>query len=131
MIQDSKLNIYISAVKERIFREGLQYATDNSSCGTTTTESTESSPPPKKKTLGSILKKSRETQQPKTPEEKIKVEVDSYISVGALDSESDPLDWWRVEQFNYLILGRLAKNISAFVPVVQHLKGFLALQAML
>ena len=48
-------NDNISAVKERIFREGLQYATDNYSCGTTTTESTESSPPPKKKTLESIL----------------------------------------------------------------------------
>ena len=43
-------NDNISAVKGRISQEGLQYATDNSSCDTTT-ESTESSPPPKKKLL--------------------------------------------------------------------------------
>ena len=42
-------NDNISAIKERIFREGLQYATDNSSCGTTTTESMENSPSSKKK----------------------------------------------------------------------------------
>ena len=53
-------NANISAIKERISREGLEYATDsdnNSTSTTSTTESAETSPPPKKKTLGSILKK--------------------------------------------------------------------------
>ena len=105
-------NRNITSIKERISRECLQYITsNNSSTATSTTESAEASPPPaKKKTLGSILKKSRETQQPKTPEEKIKVELDSYLSVGVFDSESDPLDWWNVEQCNYPILAQLAKK---------------------
>ena len=67
-------NRNIISIKERISQECLQYTTsNNSSTATSITESAETSPPPgKKKTLGSILKKSRETQQPKTPEEKIK-----------------------------------------------------------
>ena len=48
-----------------------------------TTENAETSPTPKKRTLGSILKKSRKTQQPNIPEEKIKVELDLYLSVGS------------------------------------------------
>ena len=102
----------MSTIKERISQEGLQYATDgdnNSSSVTCTTESAAETP--KKRTLGSVLKKSRKkTQQPKTPEEKIKVELDSYLSVGALDLESNPLDWWNVEHHNYPILGILAKK---------------------
>ena len=77
---------------------------NNSSSATSTTESAETSPPPKKRTLG------RETQQPKTPEEKVKVGVDSYLSVGVLDSESNPLDWWNLEHHNYPILGKLANK---------------------
>ena len=103
----------ISAIKERISQEGLEYATDsdnNSTSATSTTESAETSPPPKKRTLGSILKKRRETQQPKTPEEKMKVELDSYLSVGVLDSESNPLDWWNAEHHNYPLLWKLAKK---------------------
>ena len=61
-----------------------------------------------KKTLGSILKKSREVQQPKTPQEKLKVELDLYLSAAVLDSESNPLDWWAVEHRNYPILAQLA-----------------------
>ena len=105
-------NDNVTAIKGRISLEGLQNATDNNSTtATSTTESAETSPPPaKKKTLGSILKKSREAQQPKTPEEKLKAEMDSYLSAAVLDSESNPLDWWSVEHRNYPILAQLAKK---------------------
>ena len=56
------------------------------------------------------MKKSREAQQPKTPQEKIKAELDSYLSVAVLDSESNPLDWWAVEHCSYPLLAQLAKK---------------------
>ena len=102
-------NDNIPAIKEKISQEGLWYATDSNSSTDTVTSATEtSSPPAKKKTLGSILKKSREVLQPKTPQKKLKVELDLYLSAAVLDSESNPLDWWAVEHRNYPILAQLA-----------------------
>ena len=101
--------VNIPAIKEKISQEGLWYATDSNSSTDTVTSATEtSSPPAKKKTLGSIVKKSREVLQPKTPQEKLKVELDLYLSAAVLDSESNPLDWWAVEHRNYPILAQLA-----------------------
>ena len=30
--------------------------------------------------------------------------------MGVVDSESDPLDWWNAEHFNYPMLSQLAKK---------------------
>ena len=45
-----------------------------------------------RKNIVKYFKESREAQQPKTPEEKLKAEMDSYLSAAVLDSESNPLD---------------------------------------
>ena len=65
---------------------------------TTLTLTNDTGPPPaKKKTLGSILKKNKEAMLPKTPQDRVKAEIDAYLSLPVVDSESDPLDWWRTQ----------------------------------
>ena len=78
---------------------------------TTLTLTNDTGPPPaKKKTLGSILKKNKEAMFPKTPQDRVKAEIDAYLSLPVVDSESDPLYWWRTQYNSYPILAQLAKK---------------------
>ena len=59
-----------------------------------TTETSDPGPlATKKRILGSILKKNKETVLPKTPHNRVKAEIDIYLSLPVLGSQSDPLDW--------------------------------------
>lgn len=67
----------------------------------------------KKKTLGSFFK----TTEGTTPrpshhqeEQAIASELQSYLQLDNLDSEEDPLDWWREHQRPYPQLSKLAKK---------------------
>lgn len=67
----------------------------------------------KKKTLGSFFKTAEgATQRPSPLQEQqaISSELQSYLQSGNLDSEEDPLDWWREHQRLFPRLSKLAKK---------------------
>ena len=45
-----------------------------------------------------------------TPQEKIKQQLDCYLSHPELEMEENPLDWWRVEHQRYPNLAKLAQK---------------------
>ncbi|XP_041841996.1 E3 SUMO-protein ligase ZBED1-like [Melanotaenia boesemani] len=67
----------------------------------------------KKKTLGSFFKVSGATTPRPTPHQEQQAaatELRSYLQCANLDSEEDPLDWWREHQRLYPKLSKLAKK---------------------
>lgn len=70
----------------------------------------------KKKTLGSFSKTAEgaaaATQRlsPLQEQQAISSELQSYLQSGNLDSEEDPLDWWREHQRLFPRLSKLAKK---------------------
>ena len=57
--------------------------------------------PKKKKTLGSFFKATEGTTPRPTPQQQqqaIASELQSYLQSGNLDTEEDPLNWWREHQ---------------------------------
>ena len=75
--------------------------------------SSASEPPRKKpKGLSKILAKRLGTTSRigLTTEEKIKQELDQYLSHPQLEMEDSPLDWWKVEHSRYPRLAKLARK---------------------
>ncbi|XP_056445916.1 E3 SUMO-protein ligase ZBED1-like isoform X2 [Gadus chalcogrammus] len=69
--------------------------------------------PKKKKTLGSFFKTTEGTTPRPSPEQQqqaIASELQSYLQSGNLDTEEDPLSWWREHQRLYPRLAKLAKK---------------------
>ena len=64
----------------------------------------------KKRTLGNILKKKKEDILPKTPHDRVKAEIYNYLSLSVIDSESDPLDWWKSQHNSYPSLSKVAEK---------------------
>lgn len=65
---------------------------------------TEGSPEPKRRrTLGSLFKpKGRENTDSQTSvREKVQCEIATYLKVPKLDTESDPLEWWKLNESGY------------------------------
>ena len=92
---------------------------------------TEVTEPPKKKSktdklakgqvkLGQIFKKLKEqkTSTGSTPSttgiitvsEKLEFELDHYIKSPMTDPESDPLEWWKINNIHYPLLAKIAKK---------------------
>ena len=69
----------------------------------------------KKRALGSILKRNKEAKLPKTPHDRVKAEIDTYLSLPVIDSESDPLDWWKSQHNSYPSLSKVAKKVSLYM----------------
>ena len=74
-------------------------------------------PPPakKKRTLGSFFKGKDDTAiensgATNTPEQKTSVEIDRYLAEEDLDSEEDPLKWWKDHTKKYPILSQVCKK---------------------
>ncbi len=72
-------------------------------------------PPPKKsKGLGAILAKVVESaggqEEPSSPNERIKKEIQLFRDKPAIDPDSDPLRWWADEQKRLPILAELARK---------------------
>jgi len=69
--------------------------------------------PTKKRKLGDILKKSKERasiSSVTTPLEAIQQEIERYLQAPQPDVDSDPLDWWRMNETIYQNLAKLAKK---------------------
>ena len=75
------------------------------------TQSPDIPPPAKKRKLGSILKK-KETNEycALSTEEKVKKEIDEYLQCPQLDTEADPLQWWKQYGPIYSTLSKLARK---------------------
>lgn len=64
-----------------------------------------------RKSLGSFFKKqSQEEDVPLTDEQKVESELERYLRSPDADSESEPLDWWRLNEHNFPRLSQLAKK---------------------
>ena len=66
-----------------------------------------------KKTLGSFFKTAEGTTPRSSPHQEqqgVASELQSYIQCANLDSEEDPLDWWREHKRLYPQLSKLAKK---------------------
>ena len=51
--------------------------------------------------------------QPISPDQKIQLEIAKYIAENELDSEEDPLKWWREHEEKYPILSQVSKKYLA------------------
>ena len=45
-----------------------------------------------------------------TPRQRIKQELDQYLSHPQLDVEASPLDWWKIEAVRYPVVAKLARK---------------------
>ena len=73
-------------------------------------------PPPKKRNLGTMFKQQKEGQEQLpilSVEQQITTDLTCYTSAPMLDSEEDPLVWWKFQSKNYPILSKLAKKYLA------------------
>jgi len=76
-------------------------------------DDTSSHPPAKKpkglsKILGQCLCHSLAV--PSTPQEKVKQQLDQYLSHPHLDAEECPLEWWKNESSHYPLVAQLARK---------------------
>ena len=75
-------------------------------------------PPPAKKmkqSLGSLLKQNTEYSELPvnlSPRDKIKHEIDAYLKEQNLDTEGNPLEWWRSHESTYPppLMARISKK---------------------
>ena len=70
-------------------------------------------PPTKKRKLSDILKKSKgrvSISSVTTPVEAIQQEIERYLQVPQPDVDSDPLDWWRMNESIHPSLAKLARK---------------------
>ena len=113
-------------VKDRLAREGVeiieaqtgQSATGNTTVTTEASENTSSastsSNPSKKCKLSTWLKEAAVIQGPSgnplTPEQKVKKEIEEFDRLQLLDSELDPLQWWKVHEIVLPTMSKLAQK---------------------
>ena len=72
-------------------------------------------PPPNKKSKGlskilSHCLSDLVVQQQLSPQQKIKQEIDQYLTHPQLDISEDPLEWWKSESIRYPVLAKLARK---------------------
>ena len=117
-------------VKDRLAREGVeiieeqtcQFASGNIAVTTETSETTSAtstnSNPSKKCKLSAWLKEAAVVQAPSgsrlTPEQKIKKEIEEFDRLQLLDSELDPLQWWKVHE---IVLSTLSKLVQKYLCI--------------
>ena len=84
-------------------------------------------PPVKRqRTIGSLFKSNEieDVNSPSiSPEQKVQSELTMCINEPKLDTESDPLKWWKSHEETYPILSKVAKKV--FLQLALLLKGFL------
>ena len=91
--------------------------------------SSEGVPPPNKKLKGLSKVLSRcfvdlAVQQQLSPQQKVKQEIDQYLTHPQLDISGDTLEWWKFESVRYPILAKLHESTCAYVPPVYHLSMY-------
>ncbi|XDV17019.1 hypothetical protein PO909_016474 [Leuciscus waleckii] len=67
-----------------------------------------------KKSLGSFFKTVSAMPTSLQLEEAIASEMNSYLLTPSIDSEEDPLQWWKLHQINFPRLSKLAKKYLCF-----------------
>ena len=106
----------IEEIRAKIVDEGVLLV--ESLNQTSSANSDDQPPPAKKRKLGSWLVKARATatvtvqqaDEPVTPEQKVKDEMKHYEHAIRVDPDCNPLDWWKVNATNYVVLSQLAKK---------------------
>ena len=78
-------------------------------------QSSDAAPEKRRKTLGSLLRaspfqKKQNEDSAATTDSIIQSEINSYLMTPILDSEADPLSWWREQKINYPHLSEQAKK---------------------
>jgi len=63
-----------------------------------------------KKSLGSYFKKPQEFRG-ESLHNAIEKEIQSYLMIPEVDSDINPLDWWKTQEINFPRLGKLAKKV--------------------
>lgn len=87
--------------------------------------------PKKKMTLGSYFKIAEQALPPNNQESSVACELESYLQLSYLDSEADPLKWWKEHEKIYPRLSEVAKkNTCAYQPQALLQKGLLVLVEM-
>ena len=106
--------ISLDTVRNRLVEEILQLPQHQNTEGSSSSSATsEIEPPPSKKKLGSWLKESKKksfTSQPEDARERTKKEIERYEKAPQADSDSNPLDWWRVYAETYPSLSKMARK---------------------
>ena len=107
----------LDTVKSRLVEEILQLpenqdaAEGSSSSGV---HDPPAEPPAKRRKLGSWLKASKHknssTSQPEGTRERIMKEIERYEKAPQADSDSNPLDWWRMYAVTYPNLSKMARK---------------------
>lgn len=105
-------------IRERILDEGVLIAEslNQTSCALEDCPHPESTA--KKRKLGSWLVKAQATltaateqaDEPATPAQKVRAEMNHYEHSIRVDPDCNPLDWWKVNATNYTVLSQLAKK---------------------
>ena len=100
----------LEVVRDSLAEEGKEFHQDTEA----TPDQPQIEPPAKRRKLGCWLKKAKEanssTSQPKSPRERVKDEMERYEKTPKADSDSNPLDWWRVHSSTFPILSKIAKK---------------------
>ncbi len=123
LIPGSRLSIYIGSaatdlavVKDRIAREGVELMPKDAAPEVPQIPRSQSSeatePPAKKRKLSSWLKEAKGTgtSSPLTADQKVQKEIEDYLLAPALDSESNPLGWWKIHAGDFPIMAKVAQK---------------------
>ena len=108
----------IEEVKSQIVTEGTSLQSPQE-YETNETSSTTSRIPKRRKVrnLGSLFKEKEKQDKSQsctyTHEEQITTELDKYLSAARLDTEEEPLLWWKDHENTYPMLSRLARKYLA------------------
>lgn len=109
------------AVEEKVPLIKAQQDTLSGAAGAAAAEA-EPVPPPEekiKKTLASFFKRQSATSSSTLTlpeEESIRMELTVYLQTAEVDSDADPLDWWRCHQTNFPRIAKLAQQYYLCIP---------------
>ncbi|XP_057694544.1 E3 SUMO-protein ligase ZBED1-like [Corythoichthys intestinalis] len=102
------------AIQSRLLSEMVTSTSmENDPCGETTDTEDAPSMSKKRKSVGSFFKITGEAAQKSSPQQEQQqalAELQSYQQCANLDSEEDPLDWWKEHKRIYPRLSKLAKK---------------------
>lgn len=76
-----------------------------------------------KKAFGSYFKKTQEFRGGESLHTAIEKEIKSYLMTPEVDSDANPLDWWKTQEVNF--------SQTASVPLAALLRGVSAAEEML
>ncbi|XP_051784492.1 E3 SUMO-protein ligase ZBED1-like [Erpetoichthys calabaricus] len=119
-IKNEKVEHIISRAEEKIklLKDQHEASTGMSALSTASGAAAEPVPPPeekRKKSFSSFFKKQRmgsmgSSSVRLSDEESIKMELRTYLQTTEVDSDADPLEWWKCHQANFPRVAKLARR---------------------